>query len=91
MKSRTAFYRALWLGFLVAATAPAAAPAQSTARERCAMEAAFARADTNGDGRLSREEVQRLPAIAAQFDALDEDKDGFLSLDEFAAGAAQVV
>lgn len=50
------------------------------------MEAAFTRADGNGDGKLSKEEAARMPAIAAKFDELDANKDGFLSMDEFAAG-----
>ena len=58
-----------------------------SAVDREAIEAAFARADVNGDGKLSREEAQRFPEIAARFDALDLDHDGFLSLSEFAAGA----
>ena len=63
----------------------AAAP---TAVERTALEAAFTRADTNGDGRLSREEAAHFPEIAARFDELDKNHDGFLSFDEFAIGAA---
>lgn len=68
--------------------AGAAAPAELSAVDREAIEAAFARGDTNGDGRLSRDEAQRFPEIAARFDVLDRDRDGFLSLAEFAAGAA---
>jgi hypothetical protein len=60
---------------------------EPTARERIAMEAAFARADVNNDGKLSRAEAAHLPAIEARFDELDTDHDGFLSIDEFIAGA----
>ncbi len=58
-----------------------------TARERVALEAAFARADLNGDGRLSREEAVHLPAIEARFDEIDTDHDGYLSFEEFIVGA----
>jgi Ca2+-binding EF-hand superfamily protein len=81
-------------GFVAAALAAlclasAALPvrAELSAVEREAIEAAFARADTNGDGRLSRDEAQRLPEIAARFDELDRDHDGFLSFAEFVVGA----
>ena len=60
---------------------------EPTARERMAMEAAFSRADVNGDGKLSRAEAVHLPAIEARFDELDTDHDGFLSIEEFIAGA----
>ena len=69
------------------ALAASAAGAQTTARQRAAIEAAFARADLNADGRLSREEAQRFPEIAARFDALDTNRDGYLSLEEFSIGA----
>ena len=49
-------------------------------------EAAFKRADANSDGKLSKDEAARLPAIAAKFDELDRDKDGFLTMAEFTAG-----
>ena len=58
------------------------------AADKGAAEAAFARADTNQDGKLSRAEAARLPEIAARFDELDRDKDGFLSLEEFLVGTA---
>lgn len=65
-------------------TTPATAP---TAKETIsAAQAAFQRADVNKDGKLSREEAARLPAIAAKFTELDTDKDGSLSLTEFVQG-----
>lgn len=66
--------------------ASAPASAQTTAQAASPAEAAFKRADANGDGKLSKEESARLPAIAARFDELDKDKDGFLSMAEFMAG-----
>jgi Ca2+-binding EF-hand superfamily protein len=53
--------------------------------DKAAIEAAFKRADTNGDGKLSKEESARLPEVQANFDTLDKDKDGSLSLAEFMA------
>lgn len=58
---------------------PGQQPAAST------PEIAFMRADTNGDGKLSKAEAARLPAIASKFDALDKDKDGMLSMGEYMA------
>ncbi len=75
------------LAALCLAGAVAPARAELTAVEREAIEAAFARADTNGDGKLSRDEAQRFPEIAARFGELDRDHDGFLSFAEFAVGA----
>jgi Ca2+-binding EF-hand superfamily protein len=48
------------------------------------LQEAFARADKNGDGKLSKEEAAAMPAIAEVFDKADVDKDGFLSKAEFA-------
>ena len=66
---------------------PVKVKAEPSARERMAMEAAFARADVNGDGKLTRAEAAHLPAIEARFDELDTNHDGFLSVDEFIIGA----
>ena len=41
--------------------------------------------DTNGDGRLSREEVAGHPRLANGFDAIDANKDGFLGAEELQA------
>ena len=77
------------IGCALAASLPATAELSAVDRE--AIEAAFARADTDGDGRLSRDEAQRFPEIAARFDELDEDRDGYLSLVEFSVGATPPV
>lgn len=56
------------------------------AKQMPAPQAAFQRADTNKDGRLTQEEAARMPAVAAKFSELDGDKDGSLSVSEFAIG-----
>ena len=88
MASRPVFLRLSLLAAIAAAavTAQAQSPGEISARARTAMEAAFARTDANGDGRLSPEESEHMPAIAMLFSQLDRNKDGFLSLEEFAAG-----
>jgi Ca2+-binding EF-hand superfamily protein len=91
--SRNSLVLALWAAICMSASAQASAPpsaVRTSATERAAIEAAFARADTNNDGKLSREEAQRFPAIFLKFDELDRDKDGFLSLEEFAVGALEL-
>lgn len=59
-------------------------PAPAAAKDKQATEA-FKRADVNGDGKLSKEEAARLPAISARFDELDTSKDGFIAPEEFFA------
>lgn len=59
--------------------APMAAPQSASA--------AFERADTNHDGKLSAQEARALPAIGNRFKQLDTDHDGALSREEFDEGA----
>jgi EF hand len=74
------------LVMVTSAQAQTAVAPQLDARFRLAMEAAFSRADTDHDGRLSRQEAEHFPAIAARFDALDVNRDNQLSMSEFEAG-----
>lgn len=73
-----------------AALAQSAQPAPQAqpmaAADKAAAEAAFTRADADKDGKLSRAEAAKLPAVATRFDELDADKDGQLSLAEYMAG-----
>jgi Ca2+-binding EF-hand superfamily protein len=48
------------------------------------MKARWDKADTNGDGALSREEAKASPQIAKHFDAMDADKNGQVSEQEVA-------
>ena len=59
----------------------AATPADTTA-------SLFKRIDANGDGKITREEAARVPALASRFDQLDKDKDGQLTVDEFSVAVA---
>jgi EF hand len=45
---------------------------------------AFRKLDTDGDGWISRKEAAAHPEVAAGFDKADRDRDGRLSLAEFA-------
>jgi len=44
--------------------------------------AAFKKADKDNDGTLDRKEAKAMPRVAKNFDAIDVDKDGTVSLDE---------
>jgi EF hand len=75
--------------------APPQRPSQSAAEQgadkagdKGTAEAAFQRADADKDGRLSKAEAAKLPAVAARFDELDADKDGSLSMAEYMTGVA---
>ena len=46
-------------------------------------DAAFNRADTNGDGRLDRQEAEHFPALSQRFDLIDTNRDSFISREEF--------
>jgi hypothetical protein len=43
---------------------------------------AFKKADKDHDGTLDKEEAKAMPRVAKNFDAIDADKDGTVSLDE---------
>ena len=45
--------------------------------------AAFLRADANKDGKLSRQEAVRFPAVEQRFDQIDTNKDQLVSREEF--------
>jgi Ca2+-binding EF-hand superfamily protein len=76
-------------------TTPAAKPAKTQAEKRAAKnsrEAKFKAADTNGDGGLSRDELSKAPAddfgaIRKNFDQMDANKDGKVTMDEQRAWA----
>jgi Ca2+-binding EF-hand superfamily protein len=71
------------------ALAQMSAPAKPAPEMSAKVQEAFARADTNRDGKLSKEEAAVMPAIAELFDKADVDKDGFLSKAEFAEVAKE--
>lgn len=56
----------------------------ATARD---LDAAFAKADTNKDGKLDKKEAQMMPALAERFEQLDANTDGFISREEFGKAA----
>jgi hypothetical protein len=68
----------------------AAQGAESARQEkmRADLEKRFRAADTNADGRLSRDEAKAgMPRIYRNFDAIDTDKKGSISLEQIAAFA----
>jgi hypothetical protein len=87
--TRPALVAALLAGFAFGVSAQTKAPsAEGPAKDKSVAEASFSKADANADGKLSKDEAAKLPAIATRFDELDKNKDGILSPDEFAAGFA---
>lgn len=78
-------------GFAFAASAQTTADtskapsADASVKASTAVDAAFSKADTNHDGKLSKDEAAKVPAIAAKFDQLDKDKKGYLTPEEFSS------
>jgi hypothetical protein len=55
----------------------------TTRASATSVDAAFNRADTNGDGRLDREEAEHFPMLSQRFDMIDLNRDSFISREEF--------
>ena len=47
------------------------------------LDAAFNRADTDRDGRLSRKEAEHFPMLSQRFESIDMNRDSFISREEF--------
>lgn len=61
--------------------------AQESFRDR-QIDARFTQADKNHDGKLTLEEAQAgMPKVAANFDKLDTEKKGYLTVDQIKAAA----
>ena len=58
---------------------PSPKPHHGEAKQR------FLQADSNGDGKLSRDEAQSLPHLAKRFADIDSDRDGYITRDELRA------
>lgn len=67
------------------ATPSSPTPAPTDA-EKATLDAAFKQADVDKDGKLSNAELVQIPVLATQFAALDKNRDGYITPDEFNAG-----
>ncbi len=65
---------------------PAAAPESMNDKNKSNMhdkgDAMFKKADKDNDGTLDRTEARKMPRVSKNFNAIDTDKDGTVSLDE---------
>jgi hypothetical protein len=71
----------LFVAILLSTSAVAEEPKQMQKEK----EATFKSLDKNADERLSRSEVKNDAALSAHFAALDADRDGNLTMNEYAA------
>jgi Ca2+-binding EF-hand superfamily protein len=78
----------VFMALLLLVGAPAAS-GQESFRDR-QIDARFAAADKNQDGKLTLEEAQAgMPKVAANFDKIDTQKRGYVTLDQIKAAAAR--
>jgi Ca2+-binding EF-hand superfamily protein len=80
------------LAMACVAIAPVSVLAEEKARpERPGkqLEERFKTADTNHDGKLTREEAKGMPRVAKNFDKIDKDKKGYVTVDEVKSYAVE--
>lgn len=83
-------YAKLTMTALLASAAVLAPAFSAHAEEKGArLEAAFKKADKDNDGTLTKDEAKSMPRVAKNFDAIDTDKDGTVSLAEIHASLMQ--
>lgn len=72
-----------------AASGSATAPVPQNRATSADLDEAFRQTDANGDGKINREEAANFPAVLQRFEAIDTDRDSFVSRAELgkAAGA----
>lgn len=78
------------LGALISCAALLASHGFAADQPGARLEAAFKKADTDNDGTLTKAEAKSMPRVAKNFDAIDADKDGTVSLDEIRASMKRV-
>jgi len=82
---RAALGGAAIAGFGLALAQQQSAPAKQDAM----VEARFKAADKDGDGRLTRDEAEAgMPRVAKNFDRIDKDHKGYVTLNEIKAALA---
>ncbi len=81
--SAAALYLPMAHAQMTAPSQPAPGAPAATSPDTAKYMEAFARADKNADGKLSKEEAENLPAIAQRFEQIDTDKDGSISQAEY--------
>lgn len=90
MKKITLSLAVSWACATVLAQTPAPqAPQAALTKGEIKAQREFRMLDFNGDGKLSRREVQLFPRLAAAFDDADTDKDGYVSYEEVRAFAVK--
>ena len=71
-----------------ASPAPATAAtgqAHAPRRHRRTLTQMFQEANTTGDGHLTRDQATKMPAVARDFEAIDKDRKGYVTLEQIRA------
>ena len=89
MSARFKVFRVIMmLAFAATITSLSAMAAEGgrAAQMKAKLEERFAKADANGDGKLTKEEAKAgMPRVHASFDSIDTDQAGYVTLEQIEA------